>query len=788
MNVTLGVFVDPAEARVALLDAAAPNATIDQLEIDLATEPLSAVVSTLTATAAALTGAGHELVGTTLCSSDADQATELVNALAQANLTNVAVVPIQEAATAAVRTLAGADPVATLVNDGQTVALSMVDANGATSQIAVETIAAGDADAAYRTLLQRLATEPGEATGVIVMGSLDDDGLPAEVIETSPVPLRFPDDSEFALARGAALAGVAQDQTRASAALSVPQDATMAAPVVPQDPQTAATPLEHDTVVGQQLAYSQAGDEDAVDLTDPGAAYDDLYDEYDEPYGDDAAEAEPDIEVHRRQMLIGSSVGSLAVIGFATLAVSLAVTVQPTASQQAIRLQEDAVPGKAFPVAPGQGAQPDGPNWTMIEQLPPPGITNEVRTFETRMLSSTRDGAGQAVQAAPAVVNLYKDGTVGLANAVAPAVPNVPALPNIPVPPLNPGIGPTFPSFADFATRLIPDFSVISMIELLNFLANLPQFIPFNAAVPSVLDRSLDDIGVLAVVPKDQGALFSTTSGTEANVIPPSLFDTGKTTLVRAQELPPGTGLIDTLPGAADAAETPKVLSEMLLDPDAATLEKAEPAPDKPVTDAAEEATAEEVTDPDGTIPSPESTTETTEPSADPDATTSAEPSPSTSPESTPTTSPESSPEPSATTSATPSPERTAPEPTPTDEPSVETEAPTQTPTPTATQEPTPTSTQVPTQEPAQTQTQVPTRTVAPEPVTPEPVVPEPVVPEPQPEVTVPTVAPAPETAPAVTQAPVERAPATVEVPTVTVPTTVEMPSFGGGSLDSEDE
>ncbi|MFA5710730.1 hypothetical protein [Mycolicibacterium sp.] len=778
MNVTLGVFVDPAEARVALLDAAAPNATIDQLEIDLATEPLSAVVSTLTATASALTGAGHDLVGTTLCSSDADQATELVNALAEANLTNVAVVPIQEAATAAVRTLAGADPVATLVNDGQTVALSMVDATGATSQIAVETIAAGDADAAYRTLLQRLATEPGEATGVIVMGSLDDDGLPAEVIETSPLPLRFPDDSEFALARGAALAGVAQDQTRASAALSVPQDATMAAPVVPQDPQTAATPLEHDTVVGQQLAYSQAGDEDAVDLTDPGAAYDDLYDEYDQPYGDDSAdEAEPDIEVRRRQMLIGSSVGSLAVIGFATLAVSLAVTVQPTASQQAIRLQEDAVPGKAFPVAPGQGAQPDGPNWTMIEQLPPPGTTNEVRTFETRMLSSTRDGATQAVQAAPAMVNVYKDGTVGLANAAAPALPNIP-VPNLPAPPLNPGITPTFPSFADFATRLIPDFSVISMIELLNFLANLPQFIPFDAAVPSVLDRSLDDVGVLAVVPKDQGALFSTTSGTAANVIPPSLFDTDKSTLVKAQELPPGTALIDTLPGATDAAEAPKVLSEVLLDPDAATLENAEPAPDKPLTDAAEQATDEEVTDPDGTIPSPASTTETTEPSADPDATTSADPDATTSPSPSPSTSPESSPEPSATTTSAPSPERTAPEPTPTEEPSVEVET------------PTPTPTQVPTQTQEPTQTQVPTRTVAPEPVErePEPVEPEPVVPEPQPEVTVPTVAPAPETAPAVTQAPVERAPATVEVPTVTVPTTVEMPSFGGGSLGSEDE
>ena len=766
MNVTLGVFVDPAEARVALLDAAPPNAMIDQTEIDLATEPLAAVVSTLTATAQALTSAGHELVGTTLCGSDADQATELVNALAEAHLTNVAVVPIQEAATAAVRTLAGADPVATLVNDGQTVALSMVDASGATSQIAVESIDAGDADAAYRTLLQRLATAPGEATGVIVMGSLDDDGLPAEVVQTSPVPVRFPDDSEFALARGAALAGVAQDQTRASAALAVPQDATMAAPAVPsdatmaapvasQDPQTAATPLDHNTVVGQQLAYSQAGDEDAVDLTDPGAAYDDLY-ESDDSYDDEVYEVEPDSEVRRRQVLIGSSVGSLAVIGFATLAVSVAVTVQPTASQQAIRLQEDSVPGKAFPVAPGQGAQPDGPNWTMIEQLPPPGIPSEVRTFETRMLSSARDGAAQATQAAPAVVNLYKDGTVGLANAAAPVLPNIPA-------PLNPGIVPTFPSFADFATRLIPDFSVISMIELLNFLANLPQLIPFNAAVPSVLDRSLDDIGVLAVVPKDQGALFSTTSGTAANVIPPSLFATDKSALDKAQALPPGTALIDTLPGATDAAETPKALSEVHLDPDAATLESAEPAPAQPA-EADTDAT-DEVTDPDGTTQSPDPTTETTAPSTDPDATTSAEPSPTTGPE------------PTATTSAPPSAESTVPESTPTVERSVEIETPTSV-------APTPTPTQVP------TQTQAPTRTVPAEPVVPAPE-PEPVptvAPAPEP---VPTVAPAPE--PAITQAPVERAPAVVEpeAPAVTVPPTVELPSgfgSGSGSSGSEDE
>src|SRR5690606_33705852 len=270
------------------------------------------LVTTVLATAGALTESGHRLVGISLCGPAADRIGPVHDALTGSGLRPVTVVDESDAVTAVVRTLAGDETVATLVNDGATVALSMTEADGVTTPVATEPID-GDPQAAYRTLVERFAADPGAASGLIVMGSLGDGGLPADLVETSPVPLRFPDDPEFMLARGAALA-------------SLSQDATMAAPVVADELPTTVTPLETaDTMQSQQLAYSEVPDEDSdlLGFTDPvdtpGA--DGPAGGFD-PEAEDAEDADAEDAVRRRQWLIGSSVGALAAVGFATLAVS----------------------------------------------------------------------------------------------------------------------------------------------------------------------------------------------------------------------------------------------------------------------------------------------------------------------------------------------------------------------------------------------------------------------------------------------------------------------------------
>src|SRR5690606_24728674 len=211
VNVTLGVFVESGTARIVLVDADPPNPVVDQTDLDLAAADSTpdTLVTTVLATAGALTESGHRLVGISLCGPAADRIGPVHDALTGSGLRPVTVVDESDAVTAVVRTLAGDETVATLVNDGATVALSMTEAGGVTTPVATEPVD-GDPQAAYRTLVERFAADPGAASGLIVMGSLGDGGLPADLVETSPVPLRFPDDPEFMLARGAALASLSQ--------------------------------------------------------------------------------------------------------------------------------------------------------------------------------------------------------------------------------------------------------------------------------------------------------------------------------------------------------------------------------------------------------------------------------------------------------------------------------------------------------------------------------------------------------------------------------------------------
>ncbi|OBY29898.1 hypothetical protein [Mycolicibacter kumamotonensis] len=528
MDVSLGIRLTAADARIVLADAAPPHPVIDQSRVELTDGDI--LVSTLVSTDRMLTETGHHLVATRICGDDAERIGHLVDALRDADLMNVTVVSPPEAATAAAPGLAGGETAAILSVEGDTAALSIVDAaTDTTSLIAVATIDGDDRAAAYRELLDRLAEEPGGATSVLMLDPADA-ALNAELTAASPVPVHYPEEAEFALARGAAMAGATD---------------------------AVAAPPNGSDVPGQQLAYSEVADDtgswppaDAAPMQtplEPLSAIDP--DEVDD--ADGAATPEP---ARPRVLLVGSTIAGIVVVGFAALAVSVAIGIRPTVSQQALRVQDPSVPGDYLPVTPGQGVKPDDKNWTVVEQVPPAGTETAARSFVPQSL-------GQPANAATPIIDMYKDGTVGVRDPGAPLPAAAPAAPAVDGQAMD-------PMTQLLATRLIPDFSKFTPTDVLNFVSNMTMPLITAAATGTTValaniltagGQSLADVGVLAAVPASQGALYSTpatASGSAAasdpvtlvKSIPSELFAPGATDAQKSAALPTGTTAITKLP------------------------------------------------------------------------------------------------------------------------------------------------------------------------------------------------------------------------------------------------
>ncbi|KUI25570.1 hypothetical protein AU196_22395 [Mycobacterium sp. IS-1742] len=552
MDVTLGVVLDKAEARIALLDATAPHAVIDQSAIDLSNQPVDTVVSALASTDRMLTESGHRLVGTSVCSADPVTAARVRDALVDADLTNVTVVSRSDAVTEVTRTLVGGHTTATLTSDADTAALTIVDAAAdTTSLIAVEPVTGGDRGAAYRTLLERFGEEPGGATSVIVLGAPVDDALTADLQAASPVPLQFVDEPEYAIARGAALAGARRPMNPVAGQTpidSMDWDATMLSPEA------------------QQLAYSQV--DDAEDYRIAGAAVPmqtpmrplSAVDPQDYEVEESAEEAAAPAD-RPRALLLGSTVAAVVVVGFAALAVTVALNIRPDVREQAIRLTDDAVAGKYFPVAPGQGVAPDGPGWTMIEEVPPPGAEPEARTFRPQMLNASRGTGDTGAE----VIKLYRDGTVGVVPDAAQFTAAIQPQGIVPQGIVPPG---GVPDPSGYVTRLIPDFTRWSPCQVLALVGNM-RLLGQTAidavagttsaglnAVNSVAGNTgrypdLSDLGQVAVVPATKGELFAVAdtpagTSTDINAIPPQIFKTGAVDTVVEDVLPVDTKIVDT--------------------------------------------------------------------------------------------------------------------------------------------------------------------------------------------------------------------------------------------------
>ncbi len=353
MDVVLGVAVTGPVARLALLGRGAD--VIDQSVVDLGDDPVGKLTETVVGTNRLLADENHRLVGTRLCWGDDPHATQLRETLENSGVANVAVLSESQAVSALMR--AAGRPGAALVMDDETATLSVVgsgsgDADAPPTMLAKEPLAGaagGDATAMFDTMMAKLGATPDAPNDIYLLGASPDLTRVADQLrDGSTMRVQIADDPTFALARGAAMAGAAQ----AAPVAGVAGDATAMAPAAAlTGDETTVVPPSPDAEE-PQLAYSMAGDAELV----PGEV-----EEYGPPeYDDFETEAVP-TRLNRRALVISNAVIAFAVIGFASLAVAVAVAVRPTASQQPVVGHQNAAPGKFMPLLPTQQQAPVPP-------------------------------------------------------------------------------------------------------------------------------------------------------------------------------------------------------------------------------------------------------------------------------------------------------------------------------------------------------------------------------------------------------------------------------------------
>jgi len=366
MDVVLGVAVAGPIARLALVGSGAQGTdVIDQSVVELDDCPIEKLTETVVGTNRLLADEHHRLVATRLCWTDDPKADQLRRALEDSGVLNVAVLSESQAVATLMR--AAGRPGAALVMDDETATLSV----------------------------------PASATG--------DEDAPPTVLAQEPLA-EIPDDPTFALARGAAMAAAplaassAGDATAMAPAVGLTGDETAIAPAAEFADPNAAEP---------QLAYSMAGDSELLPAE---------IDEYGAEYGDfDDAEAGP-ARLSRRSLLIGNAVIAFAVIGFASLAVAVAIAIRPTASQAPVVGHQNAAPGKFMPLLPTQQQAP----------VPPPPADQPNAGFQGGTVPAPAGGGSAPQQVAPPPVG-------GTPAVPAPVAPSAPALspnpnPNLPIP------------------------------------------------------------------------------------------------------------------------------------------------------------------------------------------------------------------------------------------------------------------------------------------------------------------------------------------------------------------
>ena len=165
----------------------------------------------------------------------------------------------------------------------------------------------------------------------------------AQTVEGSAFPAGAATQMAPAVADATQMAPAAGDATQMAPAAA---DATQMAPAAADATQMA--PTTDPAAVGPQLAYSQADEPDFYEM--PADSIDEFVPELEDeaPYTAVIAPPPP------RTLLMGSAM-AFVVVSFATLAVTVAITIRPVAdveAQPVPAIQSNTVPGRFLPPVP----------------------------------------------------------------------------------------------------------------------------------------------------------------------------------------------------------------------------------------------------------------------------------------------------------------------------------------------------------------------------------------------------------------------------------------------------
>jgi uncharacterized membrane protein YgcG len=453
VDVVLGVAVAGRVARLAMVGSPASGGQVlDQYALDLSDDAMTELADTIIGTYREVTDSGNRVAATRLCLPDPSAADTLRQTVSRAGVPNVEVVAEAEAAAALARS-AGADA-ALLLSGDDTVSLTVVgEDEQSTSTLASLPIGAAGAAVACAAVLQHMPAAQAPMRVMLVGQRLDLDSVAAELRSTGPVEVA--PDAGYAIARGAAQTadGSGFAPAGASTQMAPALDATQMAPaaadatqMAPAADATQMAPAADATqmapanaraaeAVGPDLAYSQdAGDEPWADEMpmEPLSEF--------VPEQDDEADYTTAIAPPPPRMLLMGSAAMFLVISFATLAVTVAINIRPTAdvaSQPAPPTQANTVPGRYLPPVPHQ-ADPVALPVSVLTPPPAAPVAPNVRDDRPVYQAPVNQAPPAAPVPAPAPPPVE----------VPPVPVPVPIPLPIPVPPLVPPWTPpwTFPS------------------------------------------------------------------------------------------------------------------------------------------------------------------------------------------------------------------------------------------------------------------------------------------------------------------------------------------------------
>ncbi|MEO3758872.1 hypothetical protein ABGB19_11375 [Mycobacterium sp. B14F4] len=335
MDIVLGVSMTPTTVRMVLVEGEkADGATVDHDTFDITasegSSAAAAVVDAVLGTKESAEAGGHDLKAIGVTWSDHAEAGQLREALSARGIDDIMLVSDGHAAAAlaqAVGRAIGYATTALLFIDRDTATLSVVQTDdGSVVKVLSRTLHGGDAMAVLAEMAAAVDQQDTPPQGMFVVGSgVDVSSVKDHLAHLVSLPVQAPDESELALARGAALA----------AAHAPAFEASTVGLAYSQDPDG--------TTAGSAYAGFAAAETQLRPVGGDGA-YVDAY----EPQTD----LTPAAEKGKPFLLVGSALTSVFVVGVVALVISLAVSIRPTADQRPSPAESAIAPSSVVPAAP----------------------------------------------------------------------------------------------------------------------------------------------------------------------------------------------------------------------------------------------------------------------------------------------------------------------------------------------------------------------------------------------------------------------------------------------------